>query len=172
MSAKQRRYPCSGPNEFRISLQAYWQINIFLCVTSQSWRVLKSWYLGGGPQFRRCFADGLNQKFNGHSMPCKDLVFILSLFFFRKYAEAKACVKNATLTLCNMKKEQVEVVNFYCDTFNPFCFNLSDPPMVKRSLVPLPRVSRVSDPQLPAITATRSVKRKRWSEISGRGSVN
>ena len=167
MSAKQRRYPCSGPNEFRISLQAYWQINIFLCVTSQSWRVLKSWYLGGGPQFRRCFADGLNQKFNGHSMPCKDLVFILSLFFFRKYAEAKACVKNATLTLCNMKKEQVEVVNFYCDTFNPFCFNLSDPPMVKRSLVPLPRVSRESDPQLPAITPTRSVKGS--AEVKSRG---
>ena len=81
MSAKQRRYPCSGPSEFRISLQAYWQIDIFLCVTSQSWRVLKFWYLGGGPQFRRCFADRLNQKFSGHSMPCKDLVFILSLSF-------------------------------------------------------------------------------------------
>ena len=70
-------------------------------------------------------------------MPCKDLVFVLSLsfsfFFFRKYAEAKACVKNAMLTLCRMTEEQVEVVNFFCDTFNPFCFNLIDPPMVKRS---------------------------------------
>ena len=124
----------------------------------------------GGPQFRRCFADGLNQKFSGHSMPCKDLVFILSRsfsFFFRKYAKAKACVKNATLTMCNMKKEQVEVVNFYCDTFNPFCFNLSDPPMVKRSLVPLPRVSRESDPQLTAITPTRSVKGS--AEVKSRG---
>ena len=103
-------------------------------------------------------------------MPCKDLVFILSLsfsFFFRKYAKAKACVKNATLTMCNMKKEQVEVVNFYCDTFNPFCFNLSDPPMVKRSLVPVPRVSRESDPQLPAITPTRSVKGS--GEVKSRG---
>ena len=27
----------------------------------------------------------------------------------------------------------MEVVNFFCDTFNPFCFNLIDPPMVKRS---------------------------------------
>ena len=66
-----------------------------------------------------------------------------------------------------MKKEQVEVVNFYCDTFNPFCFNLSDPPMVKRSLVPLPRVSRESDPQLPAITPTRSVKG--GGEVKSRG---
>ena len=66
-----------------------------------------------------------------------------------------------------MKKEQVEVVNFYCDTFNPFCFNLSDPPMVKRSLVPLPRVSRESDPQLPAITPTRSVKGR--GEVKSRG---
>ena len=31
---------------------------------SQSWRVLKSWYTGGGPEqgFRRCFADGRHQK--------------------------------------------------------------------------------------------------------------
>ena len=30
----------------------------------QSWRVLKSWYTGGGPEqgFRCCFADGLNQS--------------------------------------------------------------------------------------------------------------
>ena len=34
-----------------------------------------------GPQFRRCFADGLNQKFSGHSMPCKELLFIPSLSF-------------------------------------------------------------------------------------------
>ena len=32
----------------------------------QSWRVLKSWYTGGGLEqgFRRCFADGLHQKLN------------------------------------------------------------------------------------------------------------
>ena len=32
--------------------------------TSQSWRVLKSWYTGEGPElgFWRCFADGLNQS--------------------------------------------------------------------------------------------------------------
>ena len=103
-------------------------------------------------------------------MPCKDLVFILSLsfsFFFRKYAEAKACVKNATLTLCKMTGEQVEVVNFYCDTFNPFCFNLSDPPVAKRSLVPVHRVSRESDPQPPAITHTQSIKGS--GEVKSRG---
>lgn len=106
-----------------------------------------------------------------YSMLCKELLFILSLsfsFFFRKYAEAKACVKNATLTLCKkMTGEQVEVVNFYCDTFNPFCFNLSDPPMVKRSLVPVHRVSRESDPQFPAITPTQSVKGS--GEVKSRG---
>ena len=32
--------------------------------TSQSWRVLQSWYTGGGPEqgFRCYFADGLNRK--------------------------------------------------------------------------------------------------------------
>ena len=97
-------------------------------------------------------------------------IYSLSLFllkFFSKYAEAKACVKNATLTLCNMKKEQVEVVNFYCDTFNPFCFNLSDPPMVKQSQVSLRRVSRESGPQLPAVTPTQSVKGR--GEVKSRG---
>ena len=69
--------------------------------------------------------------------------------------------------MCNRKKEQVEVVNFYCDTFNPFCFNLSDPPMAKRSLVPLHRVSRESDPQLPAVTPTQSVKGS--AEVKSRG---
>ena len=64
-------------------------------------------------------------------------MYLFSLFlsplFFRKYAEAKACVKNATLTLCRMTEEHVEVVNFFYDSFNPLCFNLIDPPMVKRS---------------------------------------
>ena len=66
-----------------------------------------------------------------------------------------------------MKKEQVEVVNFYCDTFNPFCFNLSDPPMVKQSQVSLRRVSRESGPQLPAVTPTQSVKGT--GEVKSRG---
>ena len=66
-----------------------------------------------------------------------------------------------------MKKEQVEVVNFYCDTFNPFCFNLSDPPMAKQSRVSVNRVSRESGPQLPAITPTQSVKGS--AEVKSRG---
>ena len=33
-------------------------------LTSQSWRVLKSWYTGGGSEqgFLRCFTDGLKQS--------------------------------------------------------------------------------------------------------------
>ena len=145
------------------------KLAFFFSVTSQSWRVLKSWYLGGGPQFRRCFADRLNQKSSGHYTPCKDLIFTslyFSLFFFfRTYAEAKACVKNATLSLCRVTEEQVEVVNFYCDTFNPFCFNLSDPPLVKRDVVP--RVLRESDSQLSAVTPTQSIKRS--ADVKSRG---
>ena len=90
---------------------------------------------------------------------------LLPLFFFRTYAEAKACVKNATLTLCRVTEEQVEVVNFYCDTFNPFCFNLSDPPLVKRGVVP--RVLRESDSQLPAVTPTQSIKGS--ADVKSRG---
>ena len=66
-----------------------------------------------------------------------------------------------------MKKEQVEVVNFYCDTFNPFCFNLSDPPMVKQPRVSEHRVSRESGTQLPAVTPTQSVKGS--AEVKSRG---
>ena len=125
-----------------------------------------------GPQFRHCFADGLNQKFSGlfHDVQriiIYSLSFFLLFFIFRKYAEAKACVKNATLTLCKMTGEQVEVVNFYCDTFNPFCFNLSDPPMVKQPRVSEHRVSRESGTQLPAVTPTQSVKGS--AEVKSRG---
>ena len=65
------------------------------------------------------------------------------------------------------EKEQVEVVNFYCDTFNPFCFNLSDPPMVKQPRVSEHRVSRESGPRLPAVTPTQSVKGS--AEVKSRG---
>ena len=96
----------------------------------QSWHVFKSWYTGGLQNKDFCVVSQTDFVPEGYYLTCKDLVFISPSFFFRKYAEAKACVKNATLTLCKMTEEQVEVVNFYCDTFNPFCFNLSDPPMV------------------------------------------
>lgn len=79
-------------NEFRIFLQADWQIDTFLCVTSQSRRVLKSWYLGGGPQFRCCFADGLNQKFSGlfHAVQ-RIIIYSLSFFllFFQEVRRSK-----------------------------------------------------------------------------------
>ena len=50
---------------FRISFHLYWPIDNGF-TTSQSWRVPKSWYTGGGgetePCFRRRFADGVNQS--------------------------------------------------------------------------------------------------------------
>ena len=33
-------------------------------LTGQSWRVLKPWYTGGGPEQRFFFTNGLNQKFS------------------------------------------------------------------------------------------------------------
>ena len=74
MSAKKRRDPSVlGPkwtqwitgNELWISLQPDWQIsNPLVNSSGQSCQVLKSWYIGGGPQqvFQCCFADSLNQK--------------------------------------------------------------------------------------------------------------
>ena len=41
-----------------------------------------------GPQFRRCFADELNQKFSGYSMPRKELLFIPSLSFSFFFSES------------------------------------------------------------------------------------
>ena len=48
-------------------------------LTGQSRRVLKSWYTGGDPDqgFRRCYADGLNQRFSsvcGAGCCCSNLV--------------------------------------------------------------------------------------------------
>lgn len=47
----------------------------------------------------------------------------------RKYAEAKLCAKNATFVLCTDTPYLRDEVNFIYDRFNPFCFNLSDPPV-------------------------------------------
>ena len=43
-------------------------------LTDESWRVLKSWYTGGGTEqgFRRCFADGLNQSLVSSVTQAKD----------------------------------------------------------------------------------------------------
>ena len=59
--------------------------------------------------------------------------FLCSSIPFRKYAEAKRCVKNETLTLCKITPDLRDEVNFIYDRFNPFCFNLSDPPAVEKS---------------------------------------
>ena len=67
--------------------------------------------------------------------------------FHRKYTEAKRCAKNATLVLCKDTPQLRDEVNFIYDRFNPFCVNLSDPPVSKR----LPRKSgprRLTKPAL------------------------
>ena len=60
------------------------------------------------------------------------LIHLLTLVFFRlfhrKYAEAKQCAKNATFVLCTDTPQLRDDVDFIYDGFNPFCFNLSDPP--------------------------------------------
>ena len=60
-------------------------------------------------------------------------VFCVLRFSSRKYAEAKRCAKNATLALCRVTAKLLDQVNFIYDSFNPFCFNLSDPPLAVQS---------------------------------------
>ena len=56
--------------------------SIMAFLTVQSWRVLKSWYTGGGPEkeFRRCFADGLNQSFVSFGVQAKWKVVIVKVY--------------------------------------------------------------------------------------------
>ena len=56
--------------------------SIMAFLTVQSWRVLKSWYTGGGPEqgFRRCFADGPNQSFVSSGVQAKWKVVILKVY--------------------------------------------------------------------------------------------
>lgn len=70
--------------------------------------------------------------------------FCLLRFSSRKYAEAKRCAKNATLSLCKNTPHLVDQVNFIYDRFNPFCFNLADPPLAKKSRESVDRVPRES----------------------------
>ena len=44
---------------FQISLQPDWQIDDLSFLTGRSWRILKSWYTGGGTEqgFWCCFGD-------------------------------------------------------------------------------------------------------------------
>ena len=60
-----------GPNGLSELLEARFEFPFILIgkmtmdfLRGQSWRVLKSWYTGGGPEqgFWWCFADGLNQS--------------------------------------------------------------------------------------------------------------
>jgi len=48
--------------DFPFNLIGKWAMAL---LTGQSWRVLKSWYTGGGPQqkFWRCFADWAKPEF-------------------------------------------------------------------------------------------------------------
>ena len=68
-SAKQGKNLCSVPlmdsTNYRRSVLT--DKSTMAVLTGQSWRVLKSWHTGwgggvGGGGFRRCFADGLNQR--------------------------------------------------------------------------------------------------------------
>lgn len=51
----------------------------------------------------------------------------------RKYAEAKRCTKNATLSMCKVTREQLDDIHFIYDNFNPFCPQSVDPPFQKAS---------------------------------------
>ena len=62
-SAKQRRYLFSGPPD-QVRFEFPYTLIGILTMTylkGQSRRVIKSWYIGGGPEqrFRLCFAEGL-----------------------------------------------------------------------------------------------------------------
>ena len=75
-SAKQHRYPCSGPPE-QVRFEFPFTLIHILTMTylkGQSRRLNESWYIGGGPEqrFRRCFAEGLifdkKKKWSGHML--------------------------------------------------------------------------------------------------------
>ena len=42
-------------------------------------------------------------------------------------------MKNATLVLCKVTPDLRDEINFIYDGFNPFCFNMFDPPIPKES---------------------------------------
>ncbi|XP_074609855.1 uncharacterized protein LOC141864024 isoform X2 [Acropora palmata] len=50
-----------------------------------------------------------------------------------KYAEAKRCTKNVTLSMCKVTREQLDDIHFIYDNFNPFCPQSVDPPFQKAS---------------------------------------
>ena len=81
-------------NEFRISLQADWQIDdLFFCNKKPIMASGQILVPRRGPQFWRCFADGLNQKFSGlfHAVQ-RIIIYSLSLsfsFFFQEVRRSK-----------------------------------------------------------------------------------
>ena len=86
-----------------------------------------------------------------------------------KYADAKHCAKTATLTMFNVTPEQRDELNFIYDGFNPFCSNLSDPPLADKSQgfgERVPRESGDQPPMEPSDSSTATVPR------GGGGSVN
>ena len=56
-------------------------------------------------------------------------------------------MKNATLVFCKVTPELRDKIDFIYDGFNPFCFNLSDPPIAKESREIADRVPRDSGNQ-------------------------
>ena len=58
-------------------------------------------------------------------------------------------MKNATLVLCKVTPELRDEINFIYGGFNPFCFNMFDPPIVKESRKIADRVTRDSLKQRP-----------------------
>ena len=55
-------------------------------LTGQSWHILKSWYLGDGPEqgFRRCFAERLNQCFVSSVTQAKETVLCKGFAIFKQ----------------------------------------------------------------------------------------
>jgi len=84
----------------------------------------------------------------------------------RKYAEAKRCAKNATLTLCKNTPQLRDEVNFLYDRFNPFCVYLSDPPAR-----PGERLPRESGTRRPPKASTVPFIRRRDSISSASQSI-
>ena len=84
-------------NAFRVSYNLIGKLTMGI-LTSQSWRVLKSWYTGGNPEneFQRCFAEGLNQKLSslygaGYQ---KDVTFgsLILYHTLKRYAQVRFSV--------------------------------------------------------------------------------
>ena len=104
------------------------------------------------------------------------LIFVICLDLHRKYAKAKKCTKNATMALCEMTPRLQDEMEFLYDRFNPFCFNLTDPPVKtpaprnpRNSATPKGNVSRAANEVLE--TNRGSLEEKQQSAPNGAQSV-